>query len=224
MKAINGMRCMLLLLLLLPCTAIVQESGRLPLAHAPATSGILLQDSKAGHLRKVVAGGQTGVDQAGLRAARQVGLETGGWCPPDCKSLDGPIPPEFGLKPTPEEKSTKALEVPRSLRTEWNVRDSDATLIFRQGIAGCTNDPEPSLFRNDPGTAFTVECAEKYTPRPLLVCDPDNSQTAPRIIQWIRSHSIETLNVAGPAEQTSRGIGKRAEKLFLEVFTSFARR
>ncbi|HEX3129094.1 MAG TPA: putative molybdenum carrier protein [Thermoanaerobaculia bacterium] len=31
---------------------------------------------------KVISGGQTGVDQAALRAAQDCGLEVGGWCPP----------------------------------------------------------------------------------------------------------------------------------------------
>lgn len=30
----------------------------------------------------IVSGGQTGVDQAALRAARALGLPRGGWCPP----------------------------------------------------------------------------------------------------------------------------------------------
>jgi len=81
-------------------------------------------------LRKVVSGGQTGVDQAGLRAASRASIKTGGWCPPGCKSLDGDVPSVFKLKAVPEERSVQAPEVARSLRTEWNVRDSDATLIL----------------------------------------------------------------------------------------------
>lgn len=32
-------------------------------------------------LRKIVSGGQTGADRAGLDAALELGLELGGWCP-----------------------------------------------------------------------------------------------------------------------------------------------
>jgi hypothetical protein len=172
----------------------------------------------------IISGGQTGVDQAALRAAKQSGRETGGWCPPNCISENGRVPSEFGLKPTPEEKSPKAPDIRRSQRTEWNVRDSDATLILDPKISGCTDAPEPTLFNDDPGTRFTIECAQRYTPRPFLVCSSDDQQTPSRIIQWIRSHHIETLNVAGPAESTSAGIGKQAEKVLLQVFDSLHER
>src|SRR2546423_4826044 len=81
-------------------------------------------------VRKVISGGQTGVDQAALRAAKNCGLEIGGWCPPGRLCDNGVIPPEFPLKETPQEQSPDAPDVPRSQRTEWNVRDSDGTLVI----------------------------------------------------------------------------------------------
>ena len=32
-------------------------------------------------IEKIVSGGQTGVDQAGLLMATEMGIEVGGWCP-----------------------------------------------------------------------------------------------------------------------------------------------
>lgn len=32
--------------------------------------------------QKIVSGGQTGVDQAALRAAMELDFRIGGWCPP----------------------------------------------------------------------------------------------------------------------------------------------
>jgi len=80
---------------------------------------------------KIISGGQTGVDQAALITAQKIGLETGGWCPPGRVCESGTIPEYFPLKETPQERSPDAVDVPRSQRTEWNVRDSDATLIVR---------------------------------------------------------------------------------------------
>src|SRR3954464_12747181 len=82
-------------------------------------------------LIKVISGGQTGVDQAALRAASECGLEIGGWCPPGRVCETGVIPGEFPLRETERERSPDAQDVPRSQRTEWNVRDSDGTLLIQ---------------------------------------------------------------------------------------------
>jgi hypothetical protein len=41
-------------------------------------------------LTRIISGGQTGADIAGIRAAKRVGLETGGCLPRGCGTLDGP--------------------------------------------------------------------------------------------------------------------------------------
>ena len=43
-------------------------------------------------LDKVISGGQTGADQAGWRAARAVGIPTGGWMPLGFLTEDSPRP------------------------------------------------------------------------------------------------------------------------------------
>ena len=141
----------------------------------------------------LISGGQTGVDQAALRAAIDVGLSIGGWCPPGRESERGPIPSIFPLKETPRERSELAPHVPRSQRTEWNVRDSDATLVIR---------PNRSDLDYDPGTDWTVEAALHYR-RPLITCDPATCSSEAAIVGWIRTHKIRTLNVGGPSEATA---------------------
>src|ERR1700756_2207050 len=71
---------------------------------------------------KIVSGGQTGADRAALDWARKHNLPCGGWCPKGWKAEDGPINCKYPLKETP---SASYLQ-----RTEWNVRDSDATVLF----------------------------------------------------------------------------------------------
>ena len=70
----------------------------------------------------IVSGAQTGADRAGLDWAISRSLPHGGWCPKGRRSEDGLIPAEYELQETPSAKYQQ--------RTEWNVRDSDATVIF----------------------------------------------------------------------------------------------
>ena len=164
-------------------------------------------------LRKIISGGQTGVDQAALRAARDCGMETGGWCPPGRMSEAGRIPAEFPLSETPQERSADAPNVARSQRTEWNVRDSDGTLVVVAHRQVPHKETAP-----DGGIAWTVECAKRYG-RPLLVCDVDDEAVAKeKIREWLAINQMATLNVAGPRESTAPGIGERAYALLRAVF------
>src|SRR2546427_6307764 len=89
---------------------------------------------------KVISGGQTGVDRAALDVALELGVPAGGWCPKGRKAEDGSLAPRYPLTETPSEGYWQ--------RTEWNVRDSDGTLV---------------LTRRAPteGAAYTNEVAKK---------------------------------------------------------------
>ena len=162
------------------------------------------------NLVKVISGGQTGVDQAALRAARACGLASGGWCSPDRLCESGTIPAEFDLKETPNERSADALDIARSQRTEWNVRDSDATLILQRSKRG------------DPGTGWTIRCA-KRDGKPFLECDPAEEGATRQIIEWLRPIQVRTLNVAGPSESTVPGIGEQSYARLIDLFASLDR-
>lgn len=145
---------------------------------------------------EIISGGQTGVDRAALRAAMFLGIQHGGWCPPGRESEDGPIDEKFNLKETPKERSDNALKVPRSLRTEWNVRDSDGTLIL-------TSQPPPY----ESGTEWTIKAARLYC-RPVLISNPEVKQSASQVLDWLKENQIKVLNVAGPSEKSVPGIGE----------------
>ncbi len=158
-------------------------------------------------LKKLISGGQTGVDQAALRVARELGFEIGGWCPPNRACENGTIPDDFPLIPTPCEHSPNAPHIPRSLRTEWNVRDSDATLVLL-----------PHFLQHDTGTAWTITCAQHFA-KPLLVIDPFLKDASAKIYDWLASLSPRILNVAGPSERTCPRIGHATEDILRQVLS-----
>ncbi len=98
--------------------------------------------------------------------------------------------------------------MPRSLRTEWNVRDADATLIVAPGARP-----------HDPGTAWAARCAVRQG-KPLLTVDPEDPRAMERILEWLRRVGPAVLNVAGPSETTVPGIERRAREVLTEVFAS----
>jgi hypothetical protein len=139
----------------------------------------------------VVSGGQTGVDRAALDAALAAGLSIGGWCPAGRLAEDGVIQAGYPLRETPSDDP--------AVRTEWNIRDSDGTLILHR----------PPLVG---GTALTAALAERLG-KPLLVVDLGRADAADAVMDWLRSHNIQVLNVAGPRESESPGIGTETRRL-----------
>ncbi len=165
-------------------------------------------------LKKIISGGQTGVDQTALSLAREFGFEIGGWCPPNRLCENGTIPDDFPLVPTPSDRSPNAPHIPRSLRTEWNVRDSDATLVL------LPHSLQHDILQHDIGTAWTVTCAEQLA-KPLLVIDPFLKDAPTNIDDWLASLSMTILNVAGPSERTCPGISLATEAILNQVLEKF---
>ena len=132
----------------------------------------------------LISGGQTGVDRATLDVALERGMPCGGWCPARRWAEDGPIDPRYPLRETPSADPAE--------RTEWNVRDSDGTLLLTTSAAS-------------PGTARTVEAARRMG-RPVYAARLDGAPDADAFRGWLAVHKIRTLNVAGPRESESPGI------------------
>jgi hypothetical protein len=140
---------------------------------------------------KIVSGGQTGVDRAALDVALELGIECGGWCPAGRGAEDGPIDARYPLRETPSADPEQ--------RTEWNVRDSDATLILASG--------SPS-----PGTELTIETARRLG-RPLYTFHAGSPEDVGMFRRWLQVYRVRTLNVAGPRESESPGIYAEARRI-----------
>jgi len=149
-------------------------------------------------IQRIVSGGQTGVDRAALDVARELGVPSGGWCPKGRTAEDGVLAACYKMKETP------TADYP--LRTEWNVRDSDATLVLTRG--------EPTE-----GTAFTIELARRLR-KPSVVVDLAQQTNISPLLDWISAHNIQTLNIAGPRESKCPGIYAEASKFLRHVLSS----
>jgi hypothetical protein len=127
----------------------------------------------------IISGGQTGADRAALDFAIANGFSHGGWCPRGKLAEDGPIPPNYQLRETPSRKYAQ--------RTEWNVRDSDATAVF--SIAA---QPQG-------GTKLTLDLARRLGKPVLHLSRDDMTADAASLLQgFLAEHTVETLNIAGP--------------------------
>ena len=146
---------------------------------------------------KVISGGQTGVDRAALDAAQEAGIVVGGWCPKGRRAMDGVIPNRYPL--------TETESRDYAVRTEWNVRDSDATLILCMGnLSG--------------GTRVTADCARQYG-KPLLIVDlqPPDDHTV--VANWLGRYSVNVLNIAGPREEICPGCYALAKRFLSDLFS-----
>ena len=134
-------------------------------------------------LLKIISGGQTGADRAGLDWAIADGIPHSGWCPKGRKAEDGMLPAKYQLTET---NSTAHLT-----RTRWNVRDSDGTMIFTI---------KPTLMG---GSLRTAEYANKKE-KPLLHIHQGSDLKSLR--PWLAANLIQTLNIAGSRESSESDI------------------
>ena len=130
-------------------------------------------------IKKIISGGQTGADQAALDIAIELGIPYDGWIPKHRITEDGSLPDKYRLKEMPT--------ISYQARTDKNIMESDATLIFSHGqLTG--------------GSKYTLEMGLQYK-RPCLHINLDEYnafQATQEIHTWINEKKIEILNIAGP--------------------------
>lgn len=150
-------------------------------------------------VHKLISGGQTGVDRAALDIAISLGIPHGGWCPKGRRAEDGVISDKYDLKETPTENYQE--------RTEWNVKDADATLVLVVG--------EPAG-----GTLYTTEMCKKHA-KPYLVYQlQEKPADLRKVLGWINEHKINILNIAGPRALEVEEIYDKASNFLIQLFSA----
>jgi hypothetical protein len=157
---------------------------------------------------KIISGGQTGVDRAALDVAIERGLPWGGWCPKGGWAEDLSDPPGL-LAKYPHLKETP-LAHPLQ-RTEWNVRDADATLMVTDasGLAASIGTLRAHQWAVQHGT-------------PELVVDAGEPEAAARAAAWVKEQKQRfgadmTLGIGGPRESEAPGIYVAARALIAAI-------
>ena len=126
---------------------------------------------------KIISGGQTGADRAALDWALSHNVPCGGWCPKGRKAEDGIIDAKYPLQETASASYVR--------RTEWNVQDSEATVI-------CSIDAVLSG-----GSKKALEFAHKHN-KPCLHLHAGMADAGERLRNFVHLEEIYVLNVAGP--------------------------
>ena len=163
-------------------------------------------------LSKIVSGGQTGADRGGLDAAIYCDVPHGGWCPKGRKALDGRIPAKYALA----EMSTSNYLA----RTEANVVDSDATVVFTEKMA-------------TGGSLRTLKfCLKHGKPwHQVSLATTRHEQVVQDIVAWLKGDPTWNdyedyeacppaeciLNVAGSRESKYPGIQEAVEAIMVDV-------
>lgn len=136
---------------------------------------------------EIWSGAQTGADRAALDFALDNIIPCGGWCPRGRVVLDGKLDDKYPVK------ESDSIKYPQ--RTEWNVRDTDATMIFSH------------LSVRSAGIDLTLSLAQRYQkPRHIVDLDGDIEGEIKLAKEFILREKPSVLNIAGHSEEKVRGV------------------
>lgn len=142
---------------------------------------------------KIISGGQSGADIAGLVAAKRCGLDTGGYAANGFETENG-AKPEYAKMYNLFDKHFNY-----SRRTVENVRASDGTLIFSDDL-------------KSPGTKLTISACNNQN-KPYLI-----NPSVQDVVSFIQTKNLKVINVAGNRESVAPGITSRVEKILIDAF------
>lgn len=150
-------------------------------------------------IEKIISGGQTGVDQAGLDFAIEFGFQHGGTVPKGRLSEAGPIPAKYQVK--------EHISPGYPPRTEANVRDGDATAIFTHGP-----------INEESGSLLTASlCLKLKKPYVVISLASDEAQGVKALKELVEAHEVKVLNVAGSRGSRKPDIAK-VRRILMQAF------
>ncbi len=148
-------------------------------------------------VRRIVSGGEAGVERAALDWAIDHRVDHGGWCSRGRLADDGPLDARYAL--------TEATSASDADRTRRNVRESDGTLVLNVGPLE--------------GRALLAQRLAAAAGKPCCVAQLDRHRPRElrRVLEWLGSDALLTLHVAGPRGATRPGIHGQAYEMLLQL-------
>lgn len=152
-------------------------------------------------IEKVISGFQTGADQGGIRAARRLGIPTGGTMPKSFRTETGS---RFEFAELYGAVAHESFEY--GPRTQCNVDDSDITIYVRR-------NNQDSL-----GFWKTKNCAQKSHKPFWDITEPKFGKQSLRgmdfneVFRFFSLFNYKIINIAGTRESKDPGIGEWAEE------------
>lgn len=164
-------------------------------------------------LKKIISGGQTGVDKAALDAAISLDFDYGGYCPKGRFNELGEIPLQYS-KLIEVEGFFKTQQDNYDTRTRQNIIHSDGTLILLPSIE--------AFSRIQDGTRLTQQAVIEQN-KPFLCIDLTATEESnlSKCLAWIEENNIEILNVAGPRESSHPTIGQQSFHLLHALLSHY---
>lgn len=172
---------------------------------------------------KVISGGQTGADRAGLEAALAVKLRTGGWAPKGYRTENGSDP---DLRVIYKLKEHESRDYPP--RTAANVIHADLTILVSTsetlGVGSrlteklCRQHWKPSILYTKLSKADAIQAAETmHRSLPYLVQNTSGRES----YKEAQARGGWIINVAGPRESSRPGVQKKAAAFLRTFFRHF---
>ncbi|RMX05196.1 hypothetical protein EAW55_00590 [Legionella jordanis] len=156
-------------------------------------------------IKRIISGGQTGVDQAALKTAKDMAFAIAGFCPKgglDENQVNSLISfPEL----------TEAASTAPEDRTKRNIEASDGSLIV------VPSWPLPQNSKD--GTQFMIDYCQRQKKPFIIISLNHKGGSVEKIKAWINANRIRSLNIGGPRESSSPGIYEQSCELFKELFT-----
>jgi hypothetical protein len=151
-------------------------------------------------IAKIISGSQSGADIAGLFAAKELSIPTGGFIPHGYRSEHVPRSDLYQFNLTETESSAYPP------RTRLNVKSSDITLIFGN--------------HTSPGCSLTKKCCTELSKPFLLIPNFDeNDMIVCGMYLHQRMVGDITCNVAGNREKSFPGIFDKTKDFCIKLFS-----